>query len=82
MTEAEIYSELTEVMRDVFDDDALEIGPATTAENIQGWDSQAHITLIVATEVRFGIRFRTSEVESLKNIGELVRLIAAKKAAG
>ncbi len=81
MTEAEIYSELTEVMRAVFDDDALEIGPTTTAENVHGWDSQAHITLIVATEVQFGIRFRTAELEGLKNVGELVRLIAAKQAA-
>jgi acyl carrier protein len=81
MTEAEIYSELTDVMREVFDDDSLEIGPMTTAENVDGWDSQAHITLIVATEVRFGVRFRTAEVEGLKNVGELVRLIAAKQAA-
>ncbi len=81
MTEAEIYSELTEVMRAVFDDDALEIGPTTTAENVHGWDSQAHITLIVATEAQFGIRFRTAELEGLKNVGELVRLIAAKQAA-
>jgi acyl carrier protein len=35
----------------------------------------------VATEVRFGVRFRTAEVEGLKNVGELVRLIAAKQAA-
>jgi acyl carrier protein len=81
MMEAEIYSELTDVMREVFDDDSLEIGPMTTAENVHGWDSQAHITLIVATEVRFGVRFRTAEVEGLKNVGELVRLIAAKQAA-
>jgi acyl carrier protein len=79
MTEAEIYAQLTELMRDVFADESLDIGPMTTAENVRGWDSQAHITLIVATEVRFGIRFRTSELESLKNVGELVRLITAKK---
>jgi acyl carrier protein len=78
MTQAEIYSQLTEVMREVFDDDALEIGPTTTAEDIHGWDSQAHITLIVATEAHFGIRFRTSELEGLKNVDELVQVIARK----
>lgn len=78
MTEAEIYSRLTDIMREVFDDDTLEIGPTTSAEDVPGWDSQAHITLIVATEVNFGIRFRTAELEGLKNVEELVQLIARK----
>ena len=78
MTQAEIYSQLTEVMRDVFDDDTLEIGSATTAEDVPGWDSQAHITLIVATELHFGIRFRTAELEGLRNVEELVNVIARK----
>jgi acyl carrier protein len=28
--------------------------------------------------MRFGLRFHTAEVEALKNVGELVKLIAAK----
>jgi acyl carrier protein len=79
MTEAEVYTELTEVFREVFDDDAIVISPQTTARDIEGWDSQAHVTLIVATEMRFGVRFRTAEFESLKNVGDFVRLIQTKQ---
>ncbi|HEY1386366.1 MAG TPA: acyl carrier protein [Dongiaceae bacterium] len=78
MTEQEIYQELTAVFRDVFDDEGIVIAPGTTANDIDGWDSQAHVTLVVATEVRLGIRFRTAELEQLHNVGDFVRLIETK----
>lgn len=78
MTTQEIYGALTEVFQDVFDNDSIAIGPETTASDIEGWDSQAHVTLVVATEMRFGIRFRTVEFETLHNVGDFVRLIETK----
>lgn len=79
MTDAAILDDLTELMRDLFDDDGLVVGPQTKAEDVPGWDSQAHIQLVVAAEQRFGVRFRTSELESLHDVGELVSLISAKQ---
>ena len=78
MTEKEIYQDLMALFRDVFDDESIIIGAGTTAEDIAGWDSQAHVTLVVATEERFGIRFRTAELEQLHNVGDFVRLIETK----
>lgn len=78
MTESEIYAALLAVFRDVFDDDTITIGPATTAADIEGWDSQAHVSLVVATEMRLGIRFRTSEIERLSDVADFVQLISAK----
>jgi acyl carrier protein len=82
MTEAEIYATLTQVFRDVFDDDEIVLSPGTTAEDIAGWDSQAHVNLVVAAELKFGVRFRTAELESLHNVGEFVQLIAGKHKGG
>lgn len=79
MDEAQIYSALNEVFRDVFDDDDITVGPESTAEDIDGWDSQAHIALVIATETRFGVRFRTSEFESMTNVGDFVALIRSKR---
>jgi acyl carrier protein len=81
MTEQQIYAALTGVFRDVFDDDTITIRKDTTAGDIDGWDSQAHVTLVVATEMKFGIRFRTAEFEKLRNVGDFVRLIEGKCAA-
>jgi acyl carrier protein len=69
---------INEVFRDVFDDDGLEVTRATTALNIEGWDSLMHVTLMVNVEKRFGVRFSSSEVAGLKDVGELSDLIESK----
>jgi acyl carrier protein len=81
MTEEKILDALTEIFRDVFDDPALVISADTTAEDIKGWDSVAHINIVVATEIRFNVKFKTSEIEELKNVGELVNLIQKRSSA-
>jgi len=81
MTDDRILDQLTSLFREVFDDDSIVLSPGTTADDIDGWDSQAHVSLIVAAEMRFGIRFRTAELESLHDVGELLRLIAQKTEA-
>jgi len=78
MNEKDILNTLTEVFRDVFDDDDIVLTPDTTANDIDGWDSQTHVLLIVAAEQRFGVKFRTAELESLKNVGHFAELIRAK----
>lgn len=81
MTEQEIYDELTTVFRDVFDDETITLTRETTADDIDGWDSQAHVTLVVATEIHFKIKFKTAELESLRNVGDFVRLIHGRVAS-
>ena len=78
MNEREIFEELSAVFRDVFDDDTISLRSETTADDIDGWDSQAHVTLVVATEMRFGIKFRTAELELLRNVGDFARLIETR----
>ena len=78
MTRDEIFAALIGVFRDVFDDDTIVLHENTTADDIADWDSQTHINLTLAAEMRFGVRFRTSELDSLKNVGDFVSLIEAK----
>jgi acyl carrier protein len=73
---------LQEVFRDVFGDDDLVIGRNTTAVDVEGWDSMAHINLIVAIEKRFGVKFTARELASTRegdgNVGKLLDLLATK----
>ena len=78
MREEEIYERLTEIFQDVFDDDDITISAETTAEDIEDWDSLTHITLVSAVENEFGIRFTMGEVSTMKNVGEMVGIIAAR----
>lgn len=81
MSSAEILNELREIMIDVFDVDDLDVTPATTAEDVEEWDSLSHVRLVVAVERKFKIKFKNSEIEALKSVGDLVNLIEAKTAA-
>lgn len=78
MQEHEIYSALTEVFQDVFDNDSIVLTPEMTPSEIEGWDSARYITLVVATEARFGIRFQPVELESMRTVADFVRKIQGK----
>jgi acyl carrier protein len=75
----QIYAGLDEIFRDLFGDDAIRLNPATTAADIPEWDSVNHINILVAVEVRFGIKFSTAEIEALRNVGDMAALIARKQ---
>ena len=75
MDEAQIYSRLAEIFEDVFDEDTIEITPEMSAKDVDGWDSLTHIRLILTIEKAFKIKFSTSEIGRLENVGDLVSLI-------
>ena len=78
MDESNIYAELTDIFHDVFADNSIVLRPETTAKDVDGWDSFNHLSIMVAVEGRFGIRFGTKEIEQLTNVGELAGLIQQK----
>ena len=78
----EMLQRLTPIFRDVLDNDDLIITPATKADDVDGWDSLAHIHLVVSIEKSFKMRFSAEEVSSLENVGGLVALIMKKQANG
>jgi acyl carrier protein len=73
-----IIEELVPIFRNVFDDDELKIDSSTTALDIDGWDSMAHIRLIVAIEKHFGFRFSAVEIVEIESVGEMADLISIK----
>ena len=74
-----IFEQLTEVFRDVLDDDELVIDATTTAQDVDGWNSLAHIRLVVSIEKAFKLRFSAAEIGNLKNVGDMVELILLKQ---
>ncbi len=73
-----MYSQLTRVFHDVFDDETIEVAPQLIAKDVDGWDSLTHIRLILSVEKAFKIKFTTSEIGKLENVGDLAALIKAK----
>lgn len=73
-----IFEKLLPVFQDVFDDDDIEINDKTSAKDIEEWDSFNHINIVLGTEQEFGVKFKTSEIAILANVGEFVDLISKK----
>jgi acyl carrier protein len=81
MNQDHVYDTLTEILRDVFDNETVVATPELSARDVPEWDSFNHINVVAAAEMKFGVKFRTSEIETLRNIGDFVALIERKMAA-
>lgn len=71
----EVFERVTDIFRDVFDDDELVISDSTNSEDIEDWDSLEHIQLVVGMEKEFKVKFDIKTVNSLENVGQMVDLI-------
>ena len=78
MDRKEIFAKLTEIFRDVMDNDEIVLEENTTAEDIEEWDSLAHVQLIERIEAVFGIKFSAKEMMSWDDVGEFVDSIINK----
>jgi acyl carrier protein len=77
---SDLLARLQPIFRDVFDRNDLVLTRESNADTIEGWDSLVHITLISAIEEELRVDFALGELESLKNVGEMLDLIQVKLA--
>ena len=78
MVELDILKKVNDIFIDVLDDEEIIIDATTTADDVDEWDSLTHIQLIVAIEKSFGLRFTSQEIQSWKNVGEMLDCIENK----
>lgn len=71
----EILAKVTEVIQDQLDLDTLELTADSTAADVEGWDSLAHVRIMVAMEQAFGVRFTTNQITSTETVGQLLDLL-------
>ena len=81
MTRDSIITDLTPIFQDVLDLPDLTLKPESSANNVEGWDSLAHVNLVVAIEKHYKLKFALGELQGLKNVGEMADLIVRKLAA-
>ena len=78
MDRIKIYEKLQRAFDQIFLDDVI-VTPELSAADVEEWDSLLHVSLVLAIEQKFGIRFRVGEVEATQNVGDLAELIAKKE---
>jgi len=58
------------------------LGPASSAQNTQGWDSAANLNFIAAIEDEFAVTIATRDVVKLRTLGDFAAYLAARAAGG
>lgn len=77
MTQSEVINRLQPIFDDLFMERVV-LTPELSANDVEEWDSILQISLMMAVERNFDIRFRVGEVESTQNVGEFADLIAQR----
>ena len=72
MTDQEILTKLTRILRDLLLDDSIVLTMETQREEVPNWDSFNYINFIVAVEIEFGVKFKVADIESFENIGAII----------
>ena len=75
MDKNEVLAKVREIIRDVFDNDDIVVMESAVADDVEGWDSLMHITLIGTIEDEFDIKFAMKDVIGMKNVGDMVDII-------
>jgi len=74
----DVWAELTQLFRDVFMDDGIQLDAGMTAMDVVGWDSLTNISLMSAVQEHFAIRLSIRDIESLTNVGDLVTCVVSR----
>ncbi len=78
MERKEILSKVEDIFRDILDDEDIVLTDETIADDIDEWDSLTHVQLVVAIEKSLGIKFKSKEILSWNNVGEMIDTISSK----
>lgn len=81
MNREEVIAKLQGVFDRVFFSGVV-VTPELSAKDVEEWDSLTQISLMVAVQKAFGIKFMLGEVEKTKNVGEFADLILKRIASG
>tara|TARA_B100000795_G_scaffold261186_1_gene237737 strand:- start:1556 stop:1807 length:252 start_codon:yes stop_codon:yes gene_type:complete len=73
-----ILLEIKSIVRNIIGDDSIEIELQTVASDVNGWDSLAHITIVISIEQHYSIKFSLTELQNIKEISGLVDLVKSK----
>jgi len=78
MEKPDILLTINKILCDIFNNPKLVITENTSANDIDRWDSITHVNILMTVERTFKIRFSLGEIKQLRNVGEMVNLVAQK----
>ena len=71
---------LTDIFRTLFNNTYLVLRDELVATDVPGWDSLNHLSLMVAIEKEFEVKFTHGEVAKMQNVADLKTVLSGKLA--
>ncbi len=75
---ATILDQVRGIASDLFSIPMDRIQPESSPENIESWDSTQHLNFVLALEEKFGLQLSPEEMEQMRNVGEVAKIIESK----
>lgn len=69
---------VAQILADTLGVPLTDIPPGASMENIAGWDSIAHLNLLMSLEQEFGVQFSAVEMIALNSLPAIEQALAAR----
>jgi acyl carrier protein len=78
MERNEIIAQVKQILKTALNHENFEMSETLSATDVDGWDSLSHMIIISEVEKQFSITFKLKELNKMKNMGDMLDLIASK----
>ena len=78
MERTEILQKVQELLSDIIDNEELVLTEESSPQTVVDWDSLAHFQLVMEIQNEYSIKIGASEIQSWKNVGDIVSTIENK----
>lgn len=78
MERNEIIAQVKQILKTALNHENFEMSETLSAADVDGWDSLSHMIIISEVEKQFSIAFKLKELNKMKNMGDMLDLIASK----
>jgi len=75
---ATVFDQIRTIASDLFGVRADLIHATSTPETIETWDSIQHLNLVLALEERFRVQLSPEEIDEMKSIGAVTKVVEGK----
>ena len=72
MTDQDILTRFSGILRSLLGDESIVLTMTTTRADVPDWDSFAYVNFIVSVEMELGVKFSVADVESFETVGDIV----------
>jgi len=73
-----VFDQIRTLASDLFSIPPNQISSASSPETVESWDSVQHLNLVLAVEEKFHLQLSPEEIEQMKTIGDVVKIVEGK----